>query len=86
MANGFCRHCTHEADVSAEQIERSMGILKRTPDACVTEDLYDARLAACRTCEALLHHHTCRYCGCYVQIRALLKEKSCPEPAGSRWP
>ena len=44
----------------------------------VNEDRYNARLDICRECE-LLNAATCNACGCYVEVRALLKNGSCPK-------
>lgn len=39
--------------------------------------VYDKRLAICRECDSLLEA-TCLKCGCYVEIRALKKDATCP--------
>lgn len=41
------------------------------------EELYRARLEACRGCENLLSG-TCLKCGCYVEMRAAVKGNRCP--------
>ncbi len=43
----------------------------------VEEDIVDARLEVCKTCEKL-NMGTCLSCGCYVEIRAALKNGRCP--------
>ncbi|WP_442952386.1 DUF6171 family protein [Paenibacillus sp. UNC451MF] len=85
MSNPYCRSCSDDEDVSEEQINRMIAILRRIPSNCVAENIYNERLAACSKCEALMSAHTCRHCGCFVQVRALLKERSCPSPGASKW-
>jgi len=46
---------------------------------------YSGRLAECQACPALQYRTTCMHCGCLVEIRAKLRDKDCPHPAGSRW-
>lgn len=45
---------------------------------------YERRLSLCRNCEYLLAG-MCRKCGCYVEIRAALKNKSCPNADDALW-
>ena len=54
-------------------------------ERCVEEGLYQARLSACQGCEAL-YDGGCRYCGCFVLVRAKKKGLSCPHPHGSKLP
>lgn len=42
-----------------------------------SDAVYDKRLAICRECDSLLEA-TCLKCGCYVEIRALKKDATCP--------
>ncbi|ULL18769.1 hypothetical protein DVH26_32635 [Paenibacillus sp. H1-7] len=85
MATPPCRGCPGAMEVTAEQIVRLTDVVRRTPSDCVPDDVYEQRLVRCRECESLLDSHTCRHCGCFVQVRALLKERGCPYPGGSRW-
>lgn len=43
--------------------------------------LYEERLSVCKECDMLLSG-MCRVCGCYVELRAVMKRNSCP---GRRW-
>jgi hypothetical protein len=49
---------------------------------CVTDEVYERRLARCFACPSLQYGTTCAYCGCVVQVRAKLKDKTCPAPGG----
>lgn len=48
------------------------------------EVLRDKRLALCKDCDYLISG-MCRQCGCYVEIRAALKDKSCPNFDDRKW-
>ena len=45
--------------------------------------LYEARLSACRDCDAL-REGTCALCGCYVAYRAAKARMACPK-VPSEW-
>ena len=46
-------------------------------DLKVDETTYEERLKVCTSCDRL-EDGMCRACGCYVELRALTKGKSCP--------
>lgn len=52
-------------------------------DRRVSGEIYQSRLAQCRSCERLLDG-MCLECGCYVEIRALRPEADCAS-AVKRW-
>lgn len=82
-----CKGCSASVRHSFEEVKSTMAEYMETiePDLCVAEDLYNERLAGCSSCPGLYYETTCRYCGCFVQLRALRKNTECPHPAGSRW-
>lgn len=41
------------------------------------KDVYDKRLEECKKCGYLLEG-MCRACGCYVELRAAIKDNECP--------
>ena len=43
-----------------------------------------SRLAQCRKCEQLLSG-MCRKCGCYVEVRARMKNETCPDYDNRKW-
>lgn len=47
------------------------------PDIKAGEKLYRDRLSICKECELLLDG-MCRTCGCFVELRAAVKENICP--------
>lgn len=50
----------------------------------VNDDLYKKRLSLCRECDNLISG-MCLKCGCYVEIRAALKNKACPDFDDKKW-
>ncbi|MEE1190836.1 MAG: DUF6171 family protein [Blautia sp.] len=49
----------------------------------MTDEQYEQRLLMCRQCEHLLSG-MCRKCGCYVEMRAAMKIRHCPD-VPARW-
>jgi len=43
----------------------------------VGEPLYEERLLMCKSCD-LLVDGMCRACGCYVELRAVMRKNGCP--------
>lgn len=52
-------------------------------DIKVSEEEYERRLMICKGCEFLLNG-MCRKCGCFVEMRAIIKIKGCPS-SKSMW-
>lgn len=50
----------------------------------VNDDLYKKRLLLCKECNNLISG-MCLKCGCYVEIRAALKNKACPDFDDKKW-
>ena len=73
-----CRKCllaqTDEKEVLAE-VKRAIDRLK--PDEKVSESEYGRRLEICLSCGEL-NAGCCVKCGCYVELRAALKNGRCP--------
>jgi hypothetical protein len=49
----------------------------------VSDGIYEQRLRVCKGCDHLLSG-MCRICGCYVEMRAAMRIKSCPDTR-KRW-
>lgn len=43
----------------------------------VSEDIYQSRMSICESCDKL-DQAICRGCGCYVELRGVMKRNSCP--------
>ncbi|MDE5973734.1 MAG: hypothetical protein K2G73_03600 [Eubacterium sp.] len=50
----------------------------------VNDDLYEKRLSLCKECDNLISG-MCLKCGCYVEIRAIFRNKSCPDFDDKKW-
>lgn len=75
----FCYKCLLEElnDASiAEQVKHTLSLIPEGQK--VTDNVYRERLACCKTCEKLVSG-MCRVCGCFVEVRAVYRRKSCPD-------
>lgn len=50
----------------------------------VSNDVYNFRLSCCKKCDYLISG-MCLKCGCYAEIRAILKDKDCPNFDNRQW-
>lgn len=74
-----CRICELQKQLpgnTAEYINRFIAVIP--PKERADKELYEARLRQCETCDKL-SQVTCLSCGCYVQMRAAVKEQHCPK-------
>lgn len=62
-----------EADVKMIEIYKDK--IKMVDRA--NEETYEMRLSVCKSCD-LLNAGTCFACGCYVELRAVVKTSKCP--------
>lgn len=82
-----CKGCSASVRVSFEEISAQMEEYIKTvdPEDRVAEEEYERRLQECSRCPALYYGSTCSYCGCFVRMRALRINKSCPYPGSRKW-
>ncbi len=80
-----CKGCGPEYTVSEEQFDRLLTHPMFRSEAAVPNEVYEARLAACRGCEKLQGGNTCMICGCFVRVRAKLRGNGCPNSGAARW-
>jgi hypothetical protein len=59
-------------------------ILNLSEDLKVNNDIYRKRLDICKQCDYLISG-MCLKCGCYVEVRAVLKDKVCPNYDNRKW-
>lgn len=87
MANApqrYCKKCLLREMEEGEYFKNLYDYIQRLPaDDKVSEELYEERLDICKDCDNL-QHGMCRICGCYVELRAAMKVRSCPG-LPSRW-
>lgn len=48
------------------------------------EEIFKQRISLCKECENLISG-MCLKCGCYVEIRARLKDADCPDYDNKKW-
>lgn len=79
----ICRRCLTRDMAGQEEYFRTLRdyIENLDIDIKAPEALYEERLSACRECD-MLFQGMCRKCGCYVELRAAVKNNACP---GKRW-
>lgn len=80
-----CPVCPKKIEYSKEEFEydfsRYLAIVKEKDRADKPE--YTRRLALCTECE-YLSNGLCTQCGCFAEIRCILKTARCPAPK-ARW-
>lgn len=74
-----CRKCLTRDMVGQEEYFKNLQeyIANIEQDLKVAENQYEERLAVCKECD-LLFQGMCRSCGCYVELRAVMKKNACP--------
>lgn len=50
----------------------------------VSDEIYNYRLSMCKKCDSLISG-MCLKCGCYVEVRAILKNKDCTNFDDKKW-
>ena len=82
-----CKRCSMEDILSFEQIKTQIPEYLESidEDVRVTDEEYRVRLELCFECEGLSFGVTCKYCGCFVQMRALNINRHCPSPLIKLW-
>lgn len=80
-----CKKCLlYEAGekVTYQQIMDYVATLDKND--LVSDETLNARLKHCKSCDFLISG-MCRKCGCYVEVRARLKDQSCPNYDNRKW-
>ena len=84
-----CKRCSMEDMLAFEQIKEQLPeyikIKMIDEDTRVTDEEYKSRLEICFECEGLVGGVMCKYCGCFVQMRALSRHRNCPSPLAKNW-
>ena len=85
VERGFCPRCLLNdapgGEALAQTIREQLAALP--PEALCADDARAARLSACAACDHL-RDGLCALCGCYVEYRAALLNRRCPDIPG-RW-
>ncbi|HJD39251.1 MAG TPA: hypothetical protein H9913_04425 [Candidatus Blautia stercoripullorum] len=79
-----CRKCLLR-DLTEKEYFRNMYVyISNLPEEDRTpEEEYERRLSKCRECDHLLNG-MCRSCGCFVEMRAAIVVRHCPDST-SEW-
>ena len=74
-----CRKCLTRDMAGQEEYFRTLReyIANLDEDIKAPAALYEERLGSCRQCD-MLSEGMCRSCGCYVELRAAVAQRSCP--------
>ena len=73
-----CRKClTRDMDKNEYFDNLHNYIANLDDDIKVDQPLYEKRLSVCKECD-LLADGMCRACGCFVELRAVMKKNACP--------
>jgi len=79
MEKVYCKKCLlRDMEESEYFVDLQKYIAHLDEDLKVEEAEYERRLNLCRGCE-YLRNGMCGKCGCFVELRALLKKKCCPD-------
>ncbi len=77
-----CKRClTREMDAGEYFKNLHEYIANIDEEQKVETMLYEERLSSCKDCDMLLSG-MCRVCGCFVELRAVMRKNSCPK---HRW-
>lgn len=75
----YCRKCLlREMDKEAYFQNMYTYIRNLPQEDKVSDEVYEERLARCKACDCLMDG-MCRICGCYVEMRAAIRIRSCPD-------
>ena len=82
--NMYCRKC-HDFELDNRLPEYLDNYFNNTDSKIkCNESVYKKRLEICENCSSLVNG-MCRYCGCFVLVRATKKNLGCPKPGGDCW-
>jgi len=72
-----CRRCLL-SEINEEEFFKTVAeyIESLSPETRTPQELYEKRLAICKTCDNLING-MCKLCGCYVEVRAAKKLSYC---------
>lgn len=74
-----CRKCFLYTETREEFFQKLDSYIKNlSEDDRVSQELYESRLALCARC-GHLSGGMCTLCGCFVELRAALKVRRCPD-------
>ena len=80
-----CRKCLEFSD-NTKELSKLINdyITSLTKEQRADQTNYDRRLKKCMDCDALING-LCKFCGCFVLVRAAKKNQFCPYPQNQKW-
>ena len=80
-----CKKCLLQEAGENNSYNQLMEYIASIDDSLkVSESVYNKRLSACRKCDMLISG-MCLKCGCYVELRAALKDSKCANADNVLW-
>ncbi|MBQ7933782.1 MAG: hypothetical protein IJ327_03205 [Lachnospiraceae bacterium] len=75
----ICKKCLTRDMIGQEEYFNNLRdyIENLDGDIKVDQEQYESRLLICKDCENLFQG-MCRHCGCYVELRAVIRTNACP--------
>ena len=81
----ICKKCLLLEAGEKASFEGVKSYLETVDDSLkVSREVYEKRLEYCKKCDSLIAG-MCIKCGCYCELRAALKNKSCADYDNKRW-
>ncbi len=68
--------------VTYDEIMKYVATLAK--ETLVTKEVFEKRVNKCKSCDNLISG-MCLKCGCYIEVRARLKDSECPDFNNKRW-
>lgn len=81
----ICKGCSDSVIVTEGAIRELLDEIEKDVELLVSDEVYQARLSACKSCDSLQYGTTCAHSGCMVSYRAKFKNKSCPQAGNPKW-
>lgn len=73
----YCRKCLLREMDQKEYFDNLYDYINRLDeDIKASDELYENRLQICKSCD-YLEEGMCKACGCYVELRAVMKNNIC---------
>ena len=79
MNQRFCKKCLLDKLFEEKEYQHLQDYIKNLDEYIKTEDKeYKERLVICMKCDNLING-MCKICGCFVELRAVVKKNYCPD-------
>lgn len=79
MEKVYCKKCLlRDMDEEEYFVNIKQYIAHLDEELKVGDEEYERRLKLCQNCDFLLNG-MCRKCGCFVELRAVMKKNHCPD-------